>query len=156
MLHGPKHRLKDKIELTAISPTGHKVALISKRKFWIFGTSPVDTICTGEFTRGGTTFQYARGDQQLEIQHPIMDVNVLAFSAVALCDQYLVIGTPGHVMIFIVHGEFVGRWVASYRTTYDEHASIERLTFSRDSAQLLALLRASVGHTGQVRCLIFD
>jgi hypothetical protein len=154
-LPGSKQKLRDKIEMTAISPTGRKVALLSKRKFWVFNTRPVTLICVGEFIKGGTIFQYASGDRRLETQHPIINVNVSTFSAVALSDRYLAIAAPGRVMVFIIENEFSGRWVVSYQTTYDQRASIERMAFSGDGEQLLALLRAAIGHSSQVRSLTF-
>jgi hypothetical protein len=91
----------------------------------------------------------------LEIQHPTADANISAFSAAALSDQYLAIAAPGRVMVFTIQSDFAGRWVVSYQVACDKNALIERMAFSSDGGQLLAILRAATGRLSQVKSLLF-
>ena len=141
--------------MTAISTTGQKVVVLSKRKFWVFDTSPVSLICTGEFTKGRGVFRYGIKDNPLTMQQPIINFDVTGFSAVALSDVYLAIASPGRVTAFIVEGEFGGRLVVSYQFASDPAALVEQLAFSPDGKQLLALLRADIDCKSHAIGLIF-
>lgn len=151
-----KHKLKEKFQLIAISASGSKVAILAKRKFWVFDTNsvPPSLLCIGEFSQG-RKYRYGK-DERLETQHPIIEENITEFSAAALSDHYLAIAAPGHVMAFTVSTEHAGRWVVSYKIPYDDLALIERLKFTLDGEELLAMLRAVVGNSSQVRAMVFQ
>src|SRR5271156_6320250 len=110
----PKKESRDKFKLTAISPTGHKVALVSKTQFWILCTTStgVSGLCTGNFS-GNEFFRYGQEDLQLQLQHPVLKTNVFDVLAISLSDRYLAIAARGHLMAFILEGNSKGRWVIS-------------------------------------------
>jgi hypothetical protein len=78
-------------------------------------------------------------DETLFLQLPALRrFHVSDFSCVALNEEFLVIGVTGMVMAFVVTGDCRGRWVAFHEI---KDAIIEKLRFSRDGQQLLALTR---------------
>jgi len=132
-------RGREKIALTAISATGRTVAILTKRKFWVFNTRPVGLACIGEFTNGNV-FRYAFNDKLLKPQNPIPhNFKVSQFTCVALSDKYLAVGAPGRVMSFILEGSHAGRWVVSDELP-DARTLIEKLRFSASGRHLLAVL----------------
>jgi hypothetical protein len=136
--------------MTAISETGQKVVLLSKRKFWVFDTNPsITPVCAGDFAKGGNRFQYASKEGKFDVQLPILpkEVKVGKFTCVALSNKYLAIGSQGRLMIFILEGDFAGRWIVSQVFGQDLKTLIERLTFSPDGNLLLALFRDTSGHS---------
>ena len=133
------------------------MAVLSSRKFRVFDSDPVSLICAGDFGRAGDTFQYSLKDETLEFQFPTPEIfKVSEFTASALSTRYLVIGAPGRVMAFIVEGSLAGRWVISYKYPKDPNALIEKLTFSGDEKELLALLRAEMDGSSQTVALMFS
>ena len=147
-----KQKIPSKVELKVISATGDKVAVLSKRRFWVFDTtSQVTLVCAGQFTNGKHAFQYALNDNKLETQHPIPNkYKISDFSCAALSTVYLAVGCPGRVMTFIVEGDQAGRWV-TLNEFEDKDALIEKLTFSTDGKQLLALVRIETGNVTNLK-----
>ena len=128
------------ISLTAISATGHTVAVLTDKRFFVYTTTPeVAFVCGGEFFRQ-TDFQYDNRNRSLKSQHPTPDkFKVKDFSCVALSDSFLAIGVPGKVMAFYLHGDHAGRWV--FCDSMHSKVLVMRLKFSRDGKQLLSLLQ---------------
>jgi hypothetical protein len=152
-----KQKIPSKVELKVISAPGDKVAVLSKRRFWVFDTtSQVTLACAGQFTNGKHAFQYGLNDNKLETQHPVPNkYKISDFSCAALSTVYLAVGCPGRVMTFIVKGDQAGRWV-TLNEFEDKDALIEKLTFSTDGKQLVALVRIETGNIHQSKALIFS
>jgi hypothetical protein len=132
--------MTSRVQLTAISATGQNAVILTSKKFWVFHTNPASLACAAEFT--GNDFKYGRKGNAPQSQHPPPDrLRGLEFSCVALNDSYLAIGVPGRILIFLLVGKESGRWVV-HNKIHDSEATIERLKFSPDGKQLLAILRA--------------
>lgn len=132
-----KPRTKDKIEFTAISATGHTVAVVTKQRFWVFVTTQISLACSGVFERR-KIYKYASGEDEPQNQHPAPDkFSVSSFSCIALSDEYLAIGATEKVMVFAVTGEHSGRWIVCDNIPKSE---ITKLAFSPDGKQFVALV----------------
>jgi len=142
--------LPAKILLKAISPEADKVAVLSKKMFWVFSLNEAVILnCIGEFNakpwRPILTYLYASEDSDPTTQVPIPDTSQISdFSCTALSSAYLAIGCPGHIMTFIVVGSARGRWVTS-NMFGTRGVLVERLVFSPDGQNLLSLVKMESG-----------
>jgi hypothetical protein len=143
--------IPSKILLEAISPEADKVAVLSKNMFWVFNiSSGINLNCIGQFKvhawARNPTYLYASEDSDPKTQLPIPDTSQIAdFSCAALSSEYLAVGCPGNIMIYIVVGTEQGRWVTSNTSARDNFTLVERLVFSPDGRQLLALVKTASG-----------
>ena len=144
--------LPAKILLKAISPEADKIAVLSKKMFWVFSLNPgVILNCIGEFNanrwRPTLTYLYASEDSDPKTQFPIPDTfQISDFSCTALSSGYLAIGCPGQIMTFIVVGSHRGRWVTSnIFGNRDNCVLVERLVFSPDGRKLFSLVKMESG-----------
>ena len=149
-----KKDVSTKVSLTAISSTGRKVAVLTDNRFWVFNTSPVSFICGGEFAKR-TDFKYESLNRPMTSQHPTPDkFKVKDFFSVALNDSFLAIGVPGKVMTFYLNGDHAGRWV--FCDSMDHGTGVERLKFSPNGDQLLALLQYEKGQDIEITAKIYN
>lgn len=149
-------KIPETVKLKVISATGHNVAVLSKKTFWVFETQPVSLVCVGDFTNGATAFQYALKDSNLQTQHPIpRDPMIPDFSCAALSDSYLAVGCQGRIMAFIIEGNQAGRWIV-LDDFEDKEALVENVTFSPNGEELLALLKVKVGQSHHSKVIIYS
>jgi len=83
------------------------------------------------------TFKYSVGEGVFIKQRPQRLGKVSAFSNIALSDKYMAVGSDGRVQVFLIEGQYAGRWV--YSDDIDG-AVINKLCFSADGRQLIALM----------------
>ena len=149
-----KREVSAKVSLTSISSTGSKAAVLTDRRFWVFDTTLVSFVCGGEFVKQ-TDFKYESVNRPLSSQHPTPDkFKVKNFSSVAVSDSFLAIGAQGKVMAFYLHGDHAGRWV--FCDSMGSDTGVERLNFSHDGKQLLALLQYENGQHIEVKAKIYN
>jgi hypothetical protein len=150
-----KKKIGDTVAFTAISSTGLKAAILTYKKFWVFNTTPPSVVCGGEFVNK-TLFKYESTTRPLDSQHPTPErFKVKDFLSVAVSDSFLAIGAPERVMVFTLIGKDAGRWVVC-DTMKDDYAGVEKLKFSREGKQLLALLRVETGGSNEIKAKIYD
>src|SRR5204863_7246766 len=108
-----KKVIKDSIHYTAMSANGQKMALLTKRMFRVFDSKSASITSTGYFANGGQNYMYSDKDVDIESQTPLPaeTFKIKYFSCVAVSNEYLAIGSPGRLMIFIIEGPHAGRWV---------------------------------------------
>ena len=138
--------INDKIKFTAMSANGQKLALLTEEVFRIFDTkSPIRHVCMGQFVDKGTHFKYSHQGEEMKSQVPlpVEKFEIAKFSCVAMSNEYLAIGCKGRMMIFIIDGEHVGRWICY--AIHDPTTWMEKLEFSADGRTLVALLRSQSG-----------
>lgn len=138
----PERKIKAKgdIRMTAISASGHLVAVLMAGKFWIFRSIPVTLVCVGVFRKA--VYHYAKKDSILtpQIQAP---KNFSEFSCVALSDEFLAVGVDGMVLIFVVQDCHCGQWVVC--NEIHNARQVLKLQFSADGIQLAALIQTDEG-----------
>lgn len=149
-------RIPERVELKEISASGNKIAVLGKKTFWVFNTHTLSFACFGDFTNGKDAFQYATKDGTLQTQHPIpLEHKVSRFTCAALSDTYLAVGCNGRVMAFVLEGKHAGRWIV-LESFDDKEAPVEKLSFSADGAQLIALLKVASGVSHQFKAVIYS
>ena len=133
-----KKRTREKVERLTISPSGKKVAVLTLNQFWVFNSSPVKLVCTGNFSKKAV-FKYGQNDGEMTLQSPVPDkLSKVEFRRAAMNDEYLAIGlVRGMILAFIINGDRAGRWVFKHET---KNALVESLQFSRDG-ELFSLVR---------------
>lgn len=149
-------RIPERVELKEISASGNKIAVLGKKSFWVFNTHPISFVCFGDFTNGRDAFQCATKDGTLQTQHPIpLEHKVSRFTCAALSDTYLAVACNGRVMAFVLEGKHAGRWVV-LDSFEDKEAPVEKLSFSADGTQLIALLKVASGVSHQFKAVIYS
>lgn len=136
---GPNYnrRTKDRLDFSAISPSGATVAMVAKQKFWVYEVEKSTLLCTGVFD-GKKPFMYSAGKHVPAVQIPLPDkFPTSSICSMALCDDYLAIGAKGKVMIFAVSGNDSGRWIGCDNIP---HCRVTKLAFSATGSQLVAVL----------------
>ena len=152
----PQNKIKKTVS-TAISATGDKVAIVGASEYSVFNTDPgsgfVSLCCTGYFDRSGKTFYYSLCGKNNEMELQLLQgFKVSTFTRAALCDAYLAIGAPGKLMFFTLDGLHAGRMV-TYQTFPDPTALIERLAFSSDGTELLALVKSETAKSTKLEAI---
>lgn len=147
-----KGRTVHEAELTAISASCGKVAVLTLNTFWVFNTNPLLLACAGHFQK--KVFKFAQKEGDLRPQLPAAnEINVCEFSCVAVDDNYLAIGVSGRVMAFIVTGNHAGVWVVNHEI---KGALVEKLQFTRCAQLLLALVRTTEKQKKYEKILVYS
>jgi len=121
---------------SAISGNGQFVGWFSRDMYEIYEvtTNEAFIACTGKLKNG----KYYYGQNKPELKH-VDEQMTPGISCAALSDKYIAVGCHGTILIFAVHGDSPGRWLSSAKV---DGAQIEKLVFSSNGEELLAVLKA--------------
>jgi hypothetical protein len=132
---------KDTILFSAISASGTYTVLVTKKDFRIFRNLPVPSLVfIGEAKK--RKYQYGAQEDRIHLQTPLPSANIdlSAFSSIALSDEYLAVAAEREILIFKASGWQAGRWLVCDKV---QNGSILGLTFSSDGSQLVAVCSVS-------------
>jgi hypothetical protein len=131
-----KRLFRNRCLASAISGNGQFVGWFSGDMYEIYEVTTNDAFisCTGKLKKG----KYYYGRNKPELKH-VDERMTPGISCAALSDKYIAVGCHGTILIFALQGDSPGRWLSSAKV---DGAQIEKLVFSSNGDELLAVLKA--------------